>query len=206
MEQMNFWKKLTILIVRMSNFYLHNLSHSSYQLLTPGNLQSALTEGDRCRLPVAPYQSKRLTSLGIARRQTVVLLLSTLRIIMPQLICPLGFQSFCFNRFPDCGSPICCGHTDGQSIRQALIFSHAYLWVLRWIGLLASRIHTLSSSARLFINSVLRVDCCNYSLSAKYKHVQNHSNLFEHEEKWFLTHSNWRGTVANIIISGHSIN
>ena len=121
-----FLKKPTILIIRTSNFYLHNLSRSCYQFLTPGNLQSALTKGDRRCLPVAPYQSKWPTSLGIARWQTVVLLLSMLCIIMPQLICPLGFQSFCFNRFPDCGSPICCGHTDGRSIRQTLIFSRAY--------------------------------------------------------------------------------
>ena len=40
-----------------------------------------------------------------------------------------------------------------------------------------------SSSARLFVNSALRIDCCNYSLSAKYEHVQNRSNLFEREEK-----------------------
>ena len=206
MEWMNFWKKLTILIVQMSNFYLHNLSRSCYQLLTPGNLQSALTEGDCHCLPVAPYQSKWLTSLGIARWQTVVLLLSTLCIIMPQLICPLGLQSFCFNRFPDCGSPIRCGHTDGRSVRQALIFSRAYWWVPHWISLLALWSHTLSSSARLFINSALHIDCCNYSPSVKYKHVQNHSNLFKREEKLFLTHSNWRGTVANIIISGRSIN
>ena len=40
-----------------------------------------MTEGDRRHLPVAPYQSKRLTvALGIARWQTVVLLLSTLLI------------------------------------------------------------------------------------------------------------------------------
>ena len=40
-----------------------------------------MTEGDRRRLPVAPYRSKRLTvALGIARWQTVVLLLSMLRI------------------------------------------------------------------------------------------------------------------------------
>ena len=75
-------KKLTILIVRTSNFYLHNLSCSCYQLLTPGNFQSALTEEDRRRLPVASYQSKWLISLGIARWQTVVLLLSTQCIII----------------------------------------------------------------------------------------------------------------------------
>ena len=60
-------------MVRTSNFYLHDLSRSCYQLLTPVNLQSALTEGDRRRLPVAPYQSKELTSLGIARWQTVII-------------------------------------------------------------------------------------------------------------------------------------
>jgi len=44
-----FEKKLTILIVQVSNFYfpLHNLSRSCYDLLTPWNLQSALSEGDR---------------------------------------------------------------------------------------------------------------------------------------------------------------
>ena len=85
---MNFLKKLTILIIRMGNFYsvlfpLHNLSHSCYHgsLSMPWNLQFALTEGDRRCLPVAPYWSKRLTvALGITRWQTVVLLLSTLRI------------------------------------------------------------------------------------------------------------------------------
>ena len=36
---------------------------------------------------------------------------------------------------------------------------------------------------RLFVNSALCINCCNYSLSAKYEHMQNHSNLFEHKEK-----------------------
>ena len=44
----------------------------------PGNLQSALTEGDRRHLPVDPCQSKWLTSLGIAKWQTVVLLFSVM--------------------------------------------------------------------------------------------------------------------------------
>ena len=87
-------------------FLFHNVSRLCYQLLTPGNLQSALTEGDRRHLPVASHsisslcQSKQLTSLCIARWQTVVLLLSTLRITMatanlcswlPVFLCPPGF-------------------------------------------------------------------------------------------------------------------
>ena len=46
-------------------FLLQNLSRSCYQLLTPGNLQSVLTEGNRCHLPVAPCQSKQLISLYV---------------------------------------------------------------------------------------------------------------------------------------------
>ena len=42
-----------------------------------------------------------------------------------------------------------------------------------------------SSSTRLFINNALHIDCCNYSLGAKYEHVQNRSNLFEREENDF---------------------
>ena len=50
------------------------------------------------------------------------------------------------------------------------------------------------------------MDCCQTnSLSAKYEHTQNHSNLFECEEKWFLTHSIWCEMVANLIIFGCSI-
>ena len=75
----------------MGNFYsvlflTHNVPHSCYQLLRPKNLQSTLTEGDCRRLPVtlhsmsSPCQSEWLTSLGITRWQTVILLLSTLHI------------------------------------------------------------------------------------------------------------------------------
>ena len=86
MELMNF-EKIDILIIWTGNLYLvlfspANLSPSCYQLLMAGNLQSALTEGDRCHLPVAPCQNKQLTFLSIARWQTVVLLLSMLHIIM----------------------------------------------------------------------------------------------------------------------------
>ena len=69
--------------LRLTTRAYGNLSRLCYQLLTPWNLQSALTERDRRSLQVTPFQSKRLTvTLGIARWQTVVLLLSTLRIIV----------------------------------------------------------------------------------------------------------------------------
>ena len=65
----------------------------------------------------------------------------------------------------------------------------------------------LATYARLFVNSVLCIDCCQtkFNLFTECK-VQNHPISFECEEKWFLTHSNWRGTVANMIIFGRSIN
>ena len=58
-------------------FLRQNLSCSCYQLLMPGNLQSAwLTQplrGDHRRLPVAPCEGKQLTSLGIANSRFVVI-------------------------------------------------------------------------------------------------------------------------------------
>jgi len=60
-----FEKKLTILIVGTGTLYsvflLQNLSHLCWQLLTPGNIQSALTEGHRHRILLAPCKSKQLT-------------------------------------------------------------------------------------------------------------------------------------------------
>ena len=100
-----FSKKLSILIVPTGKFYsvfffllLHNLSGLCYQLLTPGNL--------RC-LPVAPCESKWVTSLGITRWQTVVLL-STLHIIMATANLSSWF-SVSFNCSPSCDSHIHCG-------------------------------------------------------------------------------------------------
>ena len=80
MERMNFRKKMTILIIQTGNFYsvLFSQNFRACATATPGNLQSTLTEGDRCHLPVDPCQSKRLTSLGNARWQTVVLLFSVM--------------------------------------------------------------------------------------------------------------------------------
>ena len=87
----------------MGNFYsvlflTHSVSHWCYQLLMHNNLHSILTEGDCRRLPVtshsisSPCQSEWLTSLGITRWQTVILLLSTLYITaMAKSSC---FQSF----------------------------------------------------------------------------------------------------------------
>ena len=85
---------------------------------------------------------------------------------------------------------------------------HAYWQVPRWIGhLLVSQTQTLSIFYRLFVSSVLHIDCSqsdkfHYSLSAKYEHMQNRSNL---QKNIFLTHFNWHG-IANIISFGHSIN
>ena len=81
--------------------------------LMPRNLQSILTEGDGRHLPVtshsisSPCQSECLTSLGITRYRTVVLLSSRLHITaMAKSSC---FQSFCFNHSTDCGCYIHCG-------------------------------------------------------------------------------------------------
>ena len=100
-----FSKKLTILIVPTGKFYsvfffflLHNLSCLCYQLLTPGNL--------RCP-PVALCESKRVTSLGIARWHTVVLL-SMLRIIMATANLSSWFP-VSFDCSPRCDSHIHCG-------------------------------------------------------------------------------------------------
>ena len=91
MEQMNFWK--TDQSDRFNGQFLLSFifscitSCSCYQLLTPGNFQSTLTEGDHRRLPVTLHsifsscQSKQLDSLGTARWQTVFLLSSMLRLI-----------------------------------------------------------------------------------------------------------------------------
>ena len=103
----------------MGNFYsvlflTHSVSHWCYQLLTPKNLQSILTEGDCRRLPVtshsisSPCQSEWLTSLGITRWQTVILLLSMLYITTMA-------KSFFFQSFSvliillNCGCYIHCG-------------------------------------------------------------------------------------------------
>ena len=89
----------------MGNFYsvlflTHNVSHSCYQLLMHNNLHSILTEGDCSHLPVtlhstsSPCQSEWLTSLGITRYQTVILLLSTLYIVTTTVNLFSCFQSF----------------------------------------------------------------------------------------------------------------
>ena len=70
---------MTILIIRTGNFYSVLFPPAqSFSLVLPTryalNLQSALTEGDRRHLPVAPCPSKQLTvALGIAKWQTVVI-------------------------------------------------------------------------------------------------------------------------------------
>ena len=90
------------------------LTRATNSLATPWNLQSALTEGDRCRLPVAPCQSKQLTFLGIARWQTVVLLLSMLCIIMATV--NLSFSSLSVLIVLLVVAAIFVAvHTDGQS-------------------------------------------------------------------------------------------
>ena len=124
-----FSKKLMILNIRTGNFYsvlisLHNVSRSCYQLLnyTPGNLQSTLTEVDHHHLPVASHsisflcQSKRLTSLGITRCQTVVLLLSMLCIIMATMnMSSLGSSLSLLKSFSCLWPPVHIKTTDGQS-------------------------------------------------------------------------------------------
>ena len=97
MERMNFQK--TDHSNRSNGQFLFGFIYPRlcYQLLTPGNLQSAWTEGDRCCLPVAPCQSNWLTSLGIATRwQTVVLLLSMLCIIIGTANLSSWFPVFLF--------------------------------------------------------------------------------------------------------------
>ena len=93
-------------------FLLHNVFRLCYQLFMAGNFQSAMAEGDGHCLPVTPHsiyspcQSKQLTSLGIIRWQTVVLLLSTLHIITTMANALLVSSFFCP---PGCGSHIHCG-------------------------------------------------------------------------------------------------
>ena len=45
------------------------------------------------------------------------------------------------------------------------------------------------------------------SLSPKYGHMQNRSNLFKREDKWFLTHSNmtWNGRQYNYFWPFHKL-
>ena len=128
----------------------------------PWNLQSALTEGDRRRLPVAPYRSKRLTvALGIARWQTVVLLLSTLHVqynighdkfvLLVSLIVLLVVAAI-----------FVAVHTDGQS--KVSFHFQSCLLVSTVLNCLVSQSQTLSSYTRLFINSALRIDCCQKNL------------------------------------------
>ena len=137
----------------------------------PWNLQFALTEGDRRCLPVAPYWSKRLTvALGITRWQTVVLLLSMLRIqynighgkfvLLVSLIVLLVVAAI-----------FVAVHTDGRS----KVSFHFKWCLLVSTALNRSSVNLVepdSSSARVFANSALLTDCRNNSLSAKYKHMQ----------------------------------
>ena len=107
---------------------------------------------------VASYQSNRLTSQGITRWQTVVLLSSMLCIIMATANLASWFPVFVL---------IVLLVVVSTALNQSSV----------------SLTEPDSSSARLFVNSALCIDCCNYSLSAKYEHVQNRSNVFEREEK-----------------------
>ena len=95
-------------------------------------------------------------------------------------------SSLCFNRSPGCGSHICCC-THGWP--KVSFHFQSCLLVSTMLNHLVSLSQTVSSYARLFVNSALCIDCCqkklNYPPSAKYEHVQNHSNLFEHEENDF---------------------
>ena len=145
----------------------------------PGILQFGLTMGDCCCLPIGShsisspcYQSKWLTSLGITRWQTVVLLLSVLSILTATANLSSWFPVFLI-----------------VLLIVAAIFvavhMKAELTSEYCVELVVYSRQTLSSSARLLIAHYVltAVGQINYSLSAKYKHVQNHSNLFECEGK-----------------------
>ena len=137
MERMNFWK--TDQSDHLNGQFLLSfifsciMSCSCYQLLTPGNLQSTLTEGDHRHLPVTSHsifslcQSKQLDSLGIARWQTVFLLSSMLRLITTMANLSSGFPVFW--SFSWSWQPYSLQYTRKPrmaEVRQAFIFSHAY--------------------------------------------------------------------------------
>ena len=111
----------------------------------------------------------------------VVLLLSTLRIIMVTANLASWFPFFVLIILLVVAAIFAAVHADGQSnvsfIQSCLLASTA----LNQSSVSLTEPH--SRSTRLFVISVLHIDCYNYSLSAKYEHVQNHSNLFECEEK-----------------------
>ena len=75
-------------------------------------------------------------------------------------------------------------HTDGHAkvsfdFQSCLLASTALNWSFISLEELHQSVRKYCSQKNL-----------NCSLSAKYEHVQNRSNLFEHEEKLFLTYSN----------------
>ena len=121
-----------------------------------------------------PCQSEWLTSLGITRYQTVVLLLSTLYITtMPKSFC---FQSFSVLIILLIVAAIFIvvntKATDGQSNVSFHFQSCLMVSVPSWIShLIVSQSQTLSSSTWLFINSTLHINC---SLSENSKKHANH--------------------------------
>ena len=138
-----------------------NLSPSCYRLLIPGNLQSALTEGDHRCLPVTPYQSKRLTSLGVARWQTVVLLLSMLRMIMVTENLSSWFPVFVLIVLLVVAAIFVAIHTDGRS-KVSFHFQSCLLanTVLNWLFISLVEPDSFYYT-RLFLNCALRIDCSN---------------------------------------------
>ena len=126
------------------------LSRSCYQLLTPWNIQSALTEGDRRRLPVAPFQNKQLTvALGIAKWQTVVLLLSMLHTTLGMANMSSWFPVFVLIVLLVVAALFVAVYSDG---RTKVMLIGGTMW--NWSSV--SIAEPDSSSARLFVNSALR--------------------------------------------------
>ena len=122
---------------------------------------------------------------------------------------PLGFSFFCLI-ISWVWQPYSLQYTRTPNVSKAFIFSHTYWWVPHWIGrLLVARSRTLSSSARLFVDSALRIDCCQTNLIIHWMQSTNMCKItliYLNAKKMILMHSNWRGTVDNRIIFGHSIN
>ena len=133
-----------------------SVSHSYYQLLMPRNLQSILTVGDCHHLPVTSHsisslcQSDWLTSLGITRYQTVVLLLSRLHIITT----PVNLFS-CFQPF----SVLIILLAEARKLSFSVMLTCEY-----HVELVVHLSHRarLFSSIRLFVNSPLRIDCYQF--------------------------------------------
>ena len=144
----------------MGNFYSVLFPPAqSFSLVLPTryvlNLQSTLTEGDRRHLPVAPCQSKRLTvALGIAKWQTVVINAKH-NIGHGKFV--LLVSSLFFNCSPGCGTHIRCGIRGWASkVHCMLSFLVMLTGGSTWNRSSVSLAEPDSSSATLFVNSVLR--------------------------------------------------